>query len=149
VHRLLASSRVAIFATLAACATSGATTGLRSQPDQITAAEITASGTTNAWDLISRVRPNWLRQRGTASIGGSYSTTGDTVGRSPMSANGANNQVIVVYLDGHRYGDISTLRTLSTSGLKSLRWLDASSAAATLTDVGSDPIAGAIVVTSR
>jgi hypothetical protein len=149
VLRPLAFSRVAIIATLAACASSGATAGPRSQPDQISAAEITASGTTNAWDLINRLRPNWLRQRATASIGGSYSTTGDTVGRTPMSVNGANNQVIVVYIDGHRYGDISTLRTLSTGGLKSFRWLDAASAATMLTDLGSDPIAGAIVITSR
>jgi hypothetical protein len=132
VLRPLAFSRVAIIATLAACASSGATTGPRSQPDQITAAEITASGTTNAWDLINRLRPNWLRQRATGSIGG-----------------GASSQVIAIYLDGHRYGDPSMLRTLGTMGLKSLRWLDASSAAATLTDIGSDPIAGAIVITSR
>jgi hypothetical protein len=132
VLRPLAFSRVAIIATFAACASSGATTALRSQTDQITAAEITASGTTNAWDLINHLRPNWLRHRATGSIGG-----------------GASNQVIAIYVDGHRYGDESTLRSLGTIGIKSLRWLDASTAAATLTDIGSDPIAGAIVITSR
>jgi hypothetical protein len=146
VHRLFAFTRAAIFATLAACASSGAGTGLRTEPDQITAAEVTASGTTNAWDLISRLRPNWLRQRGTASIGASTGAVSET---NPVSANGSNNQVIVVYLDGHRFVDVATLRTLSTSGLKSLRWLDAASAQATLTDIGTDPIAGAIVISSR
>jgi hypothetical protein len=114
---------------LSACASSGATTGARQQPDLITSTEISASGTTNAWDLINRLRPHWLRPQAVGSIGGA-----------------AYSQVIVVYVDGQRFGDISSLRTLSVTGIRSLQWLDAARAATVLSEVGSDPIAGAIII---
>jgi hypothetical protein len=128
VHPVLALSRFATIVTLVACASSGAATATH-QTDLITATEIATSGTTNAWDLINRLRPNWLRQQAIGSIGG-----------------GARTQVIAVYVDGHRFGDVSTLRSLSSSTIRSAQWLDAARAATVLNEVGSDPIAGAIVI---
>ena len=128
-HPVLALSRFATIVTLAACASSGATAGTSHQTDLITAAEISTSGTTNAWDLINRLRPNWLKQQAVGSIGG-----------------GARTQVVAVYVDGHRFGDISTLRSISSSTIRSAQWLDAARAATVLNEVGSDPIAGAIVI---
>jgi hypothetical protein len=101
--------------------------------DVITASQISTSGASSAWDAVQRLQPHWLRPPATGSIGGGT----------------AQSQVILVYLDGHRLGDVSSLRTLSTSGITSMRWLDAARAATVLTDVGSDPIAGAIVIRTQ
>jgi len=130
VHLVSALSRFAIIVALVACASTGTTAGTtRHQADLITAAEIASSGATNAWDLINRLRPNWLKQQAVGSIGG-----------------GARSQVIAVYVDGQRFGDISSLQTVSASGIRSVQWLDAARAATVLNEVGSDPIAGAIVI---
>jgi hypothetical protein len=130
VHLVSALSRFLIIANLVACASTGTTAGgSRQQTDLITAAEVSSSATTNAWDLINRLRPNWLKQQAVGSIGG-----------------GARTQVIAVYVDGHRYGDASSLQSVSTNGIRSVQWLDAARAATVLTEVGSDPIAGAIVI---
>lgn len=128
--RFIGLSRIAIVLALAACASSGATGGARRSSDQITYAEISTASAQNAYDLIQRLRPTWLRaQQATGSIGG-----------------GTRSQIVVVYLDGHRLGDIATLRTLSTEGIRSLQWLDAARAATVLNEVGSDAIAGAIII---
>lgn len=117
---------------LTACATAGPkTTPTRS--DVITAAQLSTSGAATAWDAIQRLQPHWLRPPATGSIAGGT----------------ARGQVILVYLDGNRLGDITSLRTLSTSGITTMRWLDAARASTVLTDIGSDPIAGAIVIQTQ
>ena len=134
--RIIGLSRFAAIvalAALAACASSGTSRGSTPRSsDQITSAEIAASSATNAYALIERLRPNWLRTPAIGSIGG-----------------GARTQVIVVYLDGQRLGDLSSLRTLSVDGIKSMQWLDAARAATVLASPGSDPIAGAIMIKSQ
>jgi hypothetical protein len=130
--RLSALIPFAVVASLAACASAGTSSRPRTSPDRITAAEIESSSASNAFDLISRLRPTWLRSTKIGSIGA-----------------GARGQVIVVYLDGHRLGDAQSLRSLSIAGLGSMEWLDAVRAAAVLSEIGSDPIAGAIVIKSR
>ncbi len=122
--------RFAILVTVIACASS-ATPGnsARQLPDQVSSAEIASSGATNAYELIQRLRPNWLRSPSVGSIGG-----------------GARSQVIVVYLDGQRLGDIDSLRNLSAVGVTSMQWLEATKSATVLHEVGSDPIAGAIII---
>jgi len=123
VFRTIGLSRIVIVLALAACASSGAKPGgaARRSADQITYAEISTASAMNAYDLIDRLRPTWLRTQGRSGI-------------------------IVVYLDGHRLGDLSSLRSLSTEGIRSLQWLDAGRAATVLTEIGSDAIAGAIVI---
>ena len=138
--RLSALIPFAVVASLAACAsagtssgtTSGTTSSTRTSPDRLTTADIQSSGASNAFDLINRLRPNWLRPPSMGSLSG-----------------GARTQLIVVYLDGHRLGDIQSLRSLSLSGLQSFEWFDATRAATVLNEMGSDPIAGAIVIKSR
>lgn len=122
--RLSALIPFAVVVSLAACAsgTSGTSRSNTSRSsDQITYAEISTASAINAYDLINRLRPTWLRTQGRSGI-------------------------VVVYLDGHRLGDISSLRSLSTEGIRSLQWLDAGRAATVLTEIGSDAIAGAIVI---
>jgi hypothetical protein len=127
--RILGLSRCAAVVALIACASSGTTAGARHSPDQVTTAEIASSSATNAYELIQRLRPNWLRVRTIGSIGG-----------------GARSQVVVVYVDGQRLGDTDSLRNLSAAGIISMQWLDAAKAATVLHEMGSEPIAGAIVI---
>lgn len=101
-----------------------------SAPDYITSVEVGATPVANAYDLINRLRPHWLRTA-TGSIRGN-----------------TRSQVVAVYLDGARIGDVQALRSISTSGVASLRYYNATRAAVVLPNPGSDPIAGAIVITT-
>jgi len=58
-------------------------------------------------------------------------------------------QSILVYLDGTRIGTVDALKTLTAAGITSMHLLDPAKAAMTLRQVGSEPIAGAIVITTR
>lgn len=62
---------------------------------------------------------------------------------------GVRSQAIVVYLDDSRLGGLDALRTLSTDGIRSMRFLDATRAATVLHNMGSEPIAGAIVLSTK
>ena len=130
--RILGLSPLAAVAAFSACASSATVGSARHSSDQVTYAEIASSSATNAYQLIERLRPNWLRAPSIGSIGG-----------------GARSQIIVVYLDGHRLGDLQSLNTLSVDGIRSMQWLDAARAATVLTEVGSDPIAGAIIIKTQ
>lgn len=130
--RILGLSRFAAVVALSACASSGSAGSGRHSSDQVTYAEIASSSATNAYALIERLRPNWLRTPGIGSIGG-----------------GVRSQVVLVYLDGNRLGDIGSLRALSVDGIKSMQWLDAARAATVLSGIGSDAIAGAIVIKTQ
>ena len=123
-----------VLAALEGCASSGVRNPDRTSPDRISSGEIASSNVSNAYELITRLRPNWL-QRGTAP----GSISGRVVAR----------QVILVYLDGSKFGDEVSLRSLGISNLKSLQWLDPDRAATILPNVGRDPIAGAIVISTR
>lgn len=125
--RICSIALVATALALGACASSGG--GTRRSPDRIDSAEIVTSSATNAYELIDRLRPSWLRPPGSGSLSG-----------------GVRSQIILVYLDGNRLGDLQSLRTLSVGGIRSMQWLDAARAATILTEVGSDPVGGAIVI---
>lgn len=120
---------------LSACAAQPATTTNRpiSDPDFVGSAEIAATPAANAYDLINRLRPRWLQPQRIGSISA-----------------GLHTQVIAVYLDGGRLGGLDALRSISTHGLTGIRFYDATRAATVVRDAGSEPVAGAIVLsTSR
>lgn len=114
---------------LAACASPGATRTAPRSSDQVNRAEIASTSASNAYELIERLRPSWLRNPAIGSIGG-----------------GARTQIVVVYVDGQRLGDVESLRTLSAGDVQSMQWLDAARAETVLHEVGSDPIRGAILI---
>ena len=122
-------SALALIVVTGACASSGAAPGTTaSLPDRLTASEMVPSGATNAYDLIRQLRPRWLQANNTGRL------------------NGVMSQVTLVYVDGHKMGDIDTLRSISSNGIQSMQYLDSVRAATVLTDAGSDPIAGAIMI---
>ena len=126
----------ALLLSAAACAsrpTTGATVRSGST-DFITQAEIEATPASNAYDLVVRLRPRWLQQgQRTGSISGGTIAT----------------QAVLVYLDGSRIGTIEALRSISVGDFKSLQWYDAIRASTVLRDVPREPIAGAIVISTR
>jgi hypothetical protein len=119
---------------VSACASSGSSGAPRaaqSSPDYVTSIEIDKTPASNAYELIDRLRPRWLQAPAAGSLSGSVRT-----------------QVIAVYLDGFRVGAKEGLRSISAAGIKSMRYYDAARAATVLHEVGSEPIAGAIVITT-
>jgi hypothetical protein len=127
----------ALATALAACASGGASGGAstgvgNSTSDRLSATEVANIGGTTAYDVVSRLRPRWLRANATGSI------------------SDVRSQVTLVYLDGQKLGGLEALKTVSASGIQSMQFLDAVRAATVLTDIGSDPVAGAILIlTSR
>ena len=117
-----------------ACASSGAGPKVsESSRDKVTSMEIASTPAASVYDLVNRLRPQWLRPGGPSSMaGGTLSTP-----------------VTLVYLDGSKLGSIEVLRSLSASGIKSMEWVSATRAAVVLTDVGNDAIAGAISLKTK
>ena len=82
---------------LMGCATT-ASSGARGSASEIDRAEIEATeGATTAHDLVRRLRPQWLRTRGAATVSDN------------------NLEAIVVYVDGVRSGQVPVGRTLEGS----------------------------------
>jgi len=128
-----AVAAVLVLIVAQACASGGAPGAATGGPDRVTTAEIDATaGASSAYDLVNRLRPHWLR----TPIGS-------------ISPRGGSTQVILVYLDGIRLGGVSDLRMVSASSLGSMQYLDATRAPTVLRDIGTEPVAGAILLTTR
>ena len=85
---------VVLAAALAGCGAK-ATSAARGSANEIDRAEIEATkGVTTAQDLVQRLRPQWLRSRGSATI------------------SNTQQEAIVVYVDGVRSGEIPIAQTL-------------------------------------
>jgi hypothetical protein len=78
-------------------------------PDRnlITADEIAKSNATNAYEAVERLRPAFLRTRGSQSIQNQAPPT-------PM-----------IYSDGMRYGPLQTLSSVPAIGIVSIQYLNA------------------------
>ena len=92
-----------------------------------------ASNATNAYELINRLRPNWLRATAAGSIGGGVIA----------------RQAILVYLDRQRLENLDALTSISVDVVDSAQWLEPSRVQTVMPDVPSGPIAGAIVIRTR
>ena len=94
----------------------------------IRTAEVERSTTTNAWDLIQRARPAWLRGRGSPDLRG-----------SPPD-------LPIVYIGTTPQGPVETLRGIPTSGILELRYINAVTAT---TRYGNGHSGGVIEVVLR
>jgi hypothetical protein len=81
-----------------------------------------------AYDVISQMRPEYLRNRGTVSIKNNTQATA------------------VVYVDGTKYGDLESLRNVSAEHIFRIDYLSASDAT---TRYGTDHVGGAILITTK
>ena len=78
-------------------------------PDRnlITADEIAKSNGSTAYEVVERLRPAFLRTRGSQSI----------QNPTPLSP--------IVYLDGMRYGPVSSLAQIPAMGIVSIQYMNA------------------------
>lgn len=123
-----------MFCTVSGCASGGGgTSGSRASPNRITYGEVAASNATNAYELISRVRPNWLREPPTASVSGGV----------------IRSQTILVYVNRQRQESLDALKSISVADIDSAEWVDASRVQTLLSDVPSGSYTGAILIKLR
>ena len=128
------TARLSTMLALVACASSGSSSATaRASPTRISRAEIFASNASNAYELISRLRPNWLRPQSPASVAGGV----------------VQSQVVLVYLNRQRLEDLNALKTISANGIDAAEWIDAARVPTVLNDVPAGAIAGAIVIKTR
>jgi hypothetical protein len=124
---------------LAACASAGggATGGNVAakvqNPSVISTEEIEASSGTNAYEVIQRLRPNFLRTRG-------------AVHGTPGATNAIETVDLVVYLNENRLGASDQLRQIAKGDIREIRYFNSSEAT---TKWGTGHSAGAIQVVSR
>lgn len=125
--RLLA---LLIVAALLGCASAPASGPGRPSPQIITQQEIVDFGPGSAYDVIHRLRPNFLVSRGATTFGNAQKT-------SPYPN---------IYLDGIPYGDITTLKNLDAAQIGEIRMYSASDAQLKF---GLGNSAGVIGITTR
>ena len=133
-HRARAVMAALIFGAVVGCASGGAgTSGSRASPNRITRAEVAASNATNAYELITRLRPNWLREPPTASVSGGV----------------IRSQTILVYVNRQRQEDLDALKSISITAIDSAEWVDAGRVQTVLSDVPTGSYTGAILIKTR
>jgi hypothetical protein len=108
------------------CASAGPGAGPHSDPDALTQAEIIATGSSNLYDAVQRLRPRWLTPRAQQSFG--------------LSTD------ILVFQGQTNLGTVEVLRQLTPESAIRLRFIDGSTAAASLPGIGSRHVAGAIIL---
>ena len=117
------------FIVLPACSSSSDPYAVRSSRHRqyvIYEEEIQTSGAMNVMDLVTNLRPSWLRGRGINAM------------RNDLES------FPLVYVNGSRYGYIDTLYDLPVQNILEIRLLSAGTASGAL---GISHNAGAIVVT--
>jgi hypothetical protein len=106
--------------------------------EQIVEASLTSA---TAYEVVSILRPAWLRARGVKHPSTTGARTGGEVDWSRLE------QDIPIYLDHNRVGDtLNSLRDLSASRIATIERLSGGEAQARL---GSGHPSGAIMITSR
>ena len=122
-----------VMMALATACASGGTAPSKQNQNVISMDEITESAAANAYDLIQRLRPNYLRTRG-------------AVHGTPEGKNKLEPVDVVVYLNENRLGASDQLRQISTLDIREIRYFSASEAT---TKWGTGHSAGAIQVVTR
>lgn len=111
---------------LIACAPPS-TARARRDPNLLTRDEILASYTTNAYDAVAKLRPNFL------------------VGRGQNTISGSDTGYPRVYLDHILFGDLQSLKSIDAMAVREIRFYDAAAAS---NRFGLGNISGAIEVIS-
>lgn len=96
-------------ATAVACA-SAPTSGVSRDSNVITQQEIVDTHEGNAYDVISRSRPTFLKSHGRSS------------------ATNSSSDYATVYMDGQPYGDLSALRNIPAQQIQEIRYYSGTSA---------------------
>ena len=101
-------------AAMAACATGGGNaTNIHRDPNVINEQEITATNESNAYDVITRLRPTFLKTRGRTTI------------------NSGGSEYASVFLDGQVYGELFSLKNIPAIQIHEIRYLSGNQAVTT------------------
>jgi hypothetical protein len=101
----------------------------RTDPNVITEAEFASRGTLTARQVVEQLRPQFLRVRGTTTLG-----------------NAQMSDVIWVYVDGTRMGNLEVLDGIGAHEVREIRYLSPSEAT---NRYGTGHVQGAILVTRK
>jgi hypothetical protein len=118
-----------VSAMVLACASQPPGHGERSESQIITEDEVEASRAPTAYEVIQKLRPNFLSYRGETGF--------DKTTSQPYPT---------VYVDGQEFGPISSLRNIPASQLSTIRLYRSWEAA---TQFGTGNMAGVIAITTR
>jgi hypothetical protein len=121
------SLAVLVAAIFVSCAPPAVTAGSGRERNVITREEILASQASNAYDAVSRLRPNFLNSHG------------------PTTIHGPDTGYPKVYLDHILLGDLSSLKTLNPVGIREIHYYNGPEASSRF---GLDNVSGAIEVIS-
>ena len=112
-----------------ACASAGApASGIERKSNVISEQEIAETHASNAYEVINRARPTYLRSRGRSTI------------------NAGTSEFATVYLDGQAYGNIGTLKNIPAQQIHEIRYYSASDA---VTKFGMQSGSGVIEVRTK
>ncbi len=101
----------------------------RKDPNVITEAELASRSSLTARQAIEQLRPQFLRVRGTTTLG-----------------NAQTSDVIWVYFEGTRMGTVEVLNNIGVQEIREIRYLSPSEAT---NRYGTGHVQGAIVVTRK
>jgi hypothetical protein len=119
---------VGCLTAMLACSATNGTSGKKSHSrDLITQEEIQEDAAPNAYELIRRLRPHWLRSRGAKSL-----------------KFAAESSHPVVYVNESHYGDIDSLSRIAIRNITAIKYLNSGEAT---TRFGLDHAGGAILIT--
>jgi hypothetical protein len=129
-HTLLCAALAIASSSISACASSGTGKGLvmASEVDatnpaaprsrtQITAAEMRGTTATTLYEVVQRLRPEWLSSRGVTTLGAQSTRSGQ-----------APENGVQVYIDTQQAGTVDVLRQLPIGSAASLRYYSAADA---------------------
>ena len=103
-YRFAPALLILLALTVAGCASTGSDNRSRRNENEISQEEVQgARSADNAYSLVQRLRPNWLRKRGRSSV--------------------TNPTDIKVYIEGARYASPRALRQVQVMSIASMEYL--------------------------
>jgi hypothetical protein len=96
----------------------------RGEQEVISLEEIQAASASNVFELVQRLHPEWLRERGTQSFSEGDKVQGDIQGTTVLPG----LPTILVYQDNARMGGLEALRTIPIADVGSVQFLNAAQA---------------------
>jgi hypothetical protein len=121
---------ILVVAAAMACAPAATTnpTGVRRQANVITQPEVQASFESNAYDVVNKLRPMFLKTRGRTTV------------------QGQAQEYASVFLDDQYFGDLNSLRNIAATQIQEIRYYPGTEVA---TKFGMQYGAGLIAVKTR
>lgn len=112
------------------CAVQQPSPGLRRSSTVISTPEIAELSASNAYEIVQRLHPDWLRAR-------------------PHGNLRAGDPVIAVFVNGSRYGTVESLSQVSADLIGSIEYLDQNRVQQEFTRISGEAVVAAILISTR